>query len=111
MKSKSNNETRDAILQTLASIPEGRVCTYGTIARLAGSPGQARYVGYILKTLPHPTSIPWHRVINSKGKSAFPPGSDKYSMQMTRLKQEGIVVVDSASGETIEMSTCFWPDS
>ena len=77
------------ILQTIHSIPEGSVATYGQIAKLAGLPGKARYVGYILKTLPQGSTIPWHRVINSKQRISFNEGSDAYLRQKSRLEDEG----------------------
>ncbi|MCG8316271.1 MAG: MGMT family protein [Pseudomonadales bacterium] len=63
------------IVQTVASIPAGKVASYGTIARLCGYATYARYVGTVLKQLPADTRLPWHRVINSKGEIAFPAGS------------------------------------
>jgi len=85
-------ESRQAILATLARIPLGQVSTYGQVAKLAGQPGKARYVAYILKNLPSDTEIPWHRVINSQGKISFPHASEKYQEQFDRLIEEGIVV-------------------
>lgn len=92
------NESTDSepqrILQTIHSIPKGTVATYGLIARLAGLPGKARYVGYILKTLPSESSIPWHRVINAQGKISFPKDSEAYQQQKQRLVAEGIIFTD-----------------
>lgn len=87
-------ETEQAILQTLASIPYGKVCTYGTIAKLSGNTGKARYVGYILKNLPENSSIPWHRVINSQGKISFPENSHRLLIQSERLEAEGVKVIN-----------------
>jgi len=86
----SSEEARQAIITVLASIPCGYVCTYGTVAKLAGQPGKARLVGYILKHLPESSNIPWHRVINSQGLSSFPVDTDKYLLQISKLRSEGI---------------------
>lgn len=48
-------------------IPKGKTMTYGTVARLAGSPGAARAVGSIMAANYDPT-VPCHRVIRSDGK-------------------------------------------
>ncbi len=56
-----------AIYQVISQIPHGRVASYGDIARMAGLPGYARYVGYLLKSVPTDTSLPWHRVVRSDG--------------------------------------------
>ncbi|UZE97425.1 MGMT family protein [Alkalimarinus alittae] len=82
------------ILQTIHAIPCGQVSTYGQVAKLAGLPGKARYVGYVLKTLPQGSSIPWHRVINSQGKLSFPAHTEAYREQKQRLLAEGIVFND-----------------
>ena len=84
---------KEKILQTVALIPEGKVCTYGKVAEYAGAERRARFVGTILKQLPMGTKIPWHRVINSQGKCSFPEGSDKYEEQMSRLEREDIVTM------------------
>jgi len=61
-------ELKQSILSALALIPEGRVVSYGELARLSGNPGYARYVGYILSRLPADTQLPWHRVVNAPSK-------------------------------------------
>ena len=90
----SKNDTDQAILQTLANIPFGKVSTYGTIAKLSGNHGKARYVGYILRNLPKESSIPWHRVVNSQGKLSFPANSEHYLRQENRLKKESILIIN-----------------
>lgn len=86
----ANQERDEIIWQTVAAIPRGNVATYGQIARLAGYPGLARYVGRLMKLLPADSAIPWHRVINAKGELAFPVDSDGYHRQKSRLEAEGI---------------------
>jgi methylated-DNA-protein-cysteine methyltransferase-like protein len=90
----ANDEANQAILQTLASIPDGKVCTYGTIAKLSGNNGKARYVGHILKNLPKNSAIPWHRVINSQGKISFPENSHHHLLQIERLEAEGVKLIN-----------------
>ena len=91
----SNQSKRDAILITLANIPSGKVSTYGDIAKRAGFPGLARYVATTLKKLPNNSNIPWHRVINSKGKISFPLNTHMYHEQLTLLKKEGVYFSES----------------
>lgn len=83
-----------AILNTIAQIPYGKVSTYGHIAALAGYPGNARYVGRLLKELPNNTKIPWHRVLNSTGRSSFPVGSEKQLEQFQRLQEEQVMILN-----------------
>lgn len=85
-------ELQQKILQTIASIPKGKLCTYGKIAELAGLPRYARLVGRTLKNLPPGSKIPWHRVINSQGRISFPEGSDAFRKQLQRLESEGVIL-------------------
>lgn len=86
-------ELKQMIWQIVALIPEGKVATYGQIAKLCGYPGYARYVGHTLKHLPEDTLLPWHRVINAKGKIAFPADTQAYQCQVMRLQNEGVKVI------------------
>ena len=87
------NDKRLAVYQVVAAIPAGQVLSYGAVAKLAGLPGYARYVGGVLKDLPSDTDLPWHRVINAKGEISFPVGSAQYRKQRERLEDEGVTFV------------------
>lgn len=78
-----------AVYELVASIPLGRVMTYGQIAALCGSPRAARIVGGIAHY--GPESLPWHRVVNKRGglAGAFPGGR---SAQAQMLAAEGVEV-------------------
>jgi len=88
-------QQQDAILVQLAHIPVGRVSTYGAIAKAAGLPGYARFVGQVLKRLPKNTKLPWHRVINAKGKLSFPEHSTPFNEQKRVLLSEGIELINN----------------
>ncbi|HET7925741.1 MAG TPA: MGMT family protein [Rhodanobacteraceae bacterium] len=81
-----------AIVETIRSIPEGSVASYGELAERAGLPGRARLVGRILGEMPD-AKLPWHRVLRSDGRIAFPPGSRSFREQVRRLAGEGVLVV------------------
>ena len=81
---------RQQLYQTIAAIPSGKVASYGQLANLAGQTGAARWVGWCLRHLPQDSSLPWHRVITSSGKLAFPPASASFLHQCEKLEQEGI---------------------
>ena len=65
-------DLKQSIWQVVASIPEGRVATYGQVAEMAGQPGRARWVGRLLSELPEATTLPWHRVVNARGNITNP---------------------------------------
>lgn len=56
------------VYDIIAQIPEGKVTTYGDIARALGRPGASRAIGRILNRNPNPIATPCHRVIKSDGK-------------------------------------------
>lgn len=56
------------VYEVLVRIPEGRVTTYGDIARALGYPGASRAVGRILNMNPNPIVVPCHRVVMSNGR-------------------------------------------
>jgi methylated-DNA-protein-cysteine methyltransferase-like protein len=79
------------IREVVARIPSGRVATYGQVARLAGLLGHARLVGYALSALPGGSPLPWHRVVNAKGRiSMRGTGSGMDVVQRLRLKRERV---------------------
>ncbi len=80
-----------AIYAIVATIPEGRVATYGQIARMLGMPRHARQVGYALAATPVELSIPWHRVVNARGEISPRRKSGYDEFQRILLEDEGVV--------------------
>ena len=81
------------VWQLVARIPRARLATYGQVAELLGAWGRARQVGWALRRLPLPATIPWHRVVNARGCISMTPsreGSDW--IQRDLLVAEGIPV-------------------
>ena len=77
-----------AIYQVISQIPHGMVASYGDVAKMAGLPGYARYVGYLLKSVPTDTSLPWHRVVRSDG--TIP--QETFVKQKPKLAAEKVVL-------------------
>jgi len=89
VKPKPGNDTYLRIWRTVVRIPEGKVASYGTIARLSGFPRQGRLAGYALHRIPGGMGIPWYRVINARGRISLP--GRRGETQERLLKAEGIV--------------------
>ncbi|MBN8211435.1 MAG: MGMT family protein [Xanthomonadales bacterium] len=83
----------ERILAAIRAIPRGETAAYGVVAQRAGLPGRARMVARLLSQNDDPT-LPWHRVLRSDGRSAFPPGSQHCEEQLKRLRREGVRVDD-----------------
>ena len=81
------------VYETVSHIPFGQVATYGQIAELICAYGCARQVGWSLKRLRLPSTIPWHRVVNAKGEVSMSIGREGTDwVQIDLLKREGIVI-------------------
>ena len=79
------------VVEIIRSIPEGKVATYGQIARLAGSPRAARQVVRALHSMSKKYHLPWHRVINAKGQIAL-QDDESYQEQRLSLEAEGVEI-------------------
>ena len=77
----------ERVRRLVASIPAGRVATYGDIASAArlSSP---RIVGWIMRT--DSSDLPWHRVINASGR----PAPHLATRQLELLRAEGVLATD-----------------
>jgi methylated-DNA-protein-cysteine methyltransferase-like protein len=86
-------------------IPEGKVTSYGAIAKALGTGRSARMVGWAMNASHNREDIPAHRVVNRKGLL-----SGKYHFAGTNLMQqllenEGVKVVNN---QIIDFEKHFW---
>lgn len=79
------NPFTEKVIEIIKAIPEGRVMTYGQIAKAADNPRGARQVAWILHSMSKKHHLPWHRVINAKGEISL-----KGSEQAELLALEGV---------------------
>ena len=91
----------------IKKIPRGRIATYGQIATCAGNPRAARLVIWVLNSSSQKDKLPWHRVVNSKGKISLKPGHG-YEIQKGMLMKEGVKF--DAKG-TIDFDRFLWTPS
>ena len=102
----------ERVYHVVASIPAGKVASYGTVARLMGSPRSARYVGFALRNNPSPGSglenIPCHRVLFKDGSlcEGFIFGGP--GAQRELLEAEGVTFADN---NHVDMAACEWDGS
>ena len=93
------------IYQIVKKIPEGKVVTYGQIAKeVQGAKGEkqngrreegidARLVGYALHAN-RDREVPCHRVVNRKGRVALNFAMGGWQEQRRRLKAEGVKFIN-----------------
>ncbi|KAG5755362.1 hypothetical protein H9Q69_001496 [Fusarium xylarioides] len=108
-----------AVYSAVQEIPHGKVTTYGHIAMLVGTPQRPRQVGVCLKHLPADPSqpfnhdtVPWQRVINSKGQISPRSQPGESRSQADALQAEGVEVETNTMGEhSVDFSQYGWfPD-
>jgi O-6-methylguanine DNA methyltransferase len=82
---------QEEVLNLVKQIPEGKVTTYGEIAReITGSVRAARAVAQAVAKNPYPLIIPCHRVVRSNGDvGGYSLGVDK---KIRLLRAEGVVI-------------------
>jgi methylated-DNA-protein-cysteine methyltransferase-like protein len=84
----SKDPQRDAAFRSvIASIPKGKVATYGQVAAAAGYPMYHRAVARLLRTDP-PDRLPWQRVVGAGGEIKLP--MEAGAEQRLRLRMEGV---------------------
>ena len=81
------DEQVEHVRALVASIPAGRVATYGDIADAAGL-SSARTVGWIMRT--DSSDLPWHRVLGASGR----PAAHIATRQLELLRAEGVLAID-----------------
>lgn len=84
----------ERVYRVVRQIPEGRVTTYGAIAKAIGAARSARMVGYAMNASHFDDSVPAHRVVNQKGLLTGKFHFEGINLMQQLLENEGIVVVD-----------------
>ena len=88
------------ILSVVDEIPEGRVASYGQIAKLIGRDKNARLVGKVLSMAEYYGKYPCHRVVNYAGRLA-----PHFYEQQELLMSEGVIFKENGH---VDMKECQW---
>lgn len=97
----------DKVYEAVKKIPEGKVLTYGDIARAVGSPRAARQVGWALHCNPYPGVVPCHRVIFKDGSLSSGFAFGGRDVQKAMLEAEGVAVSDDFK---VDLSKYRWEE-
>lgn len=90
---------RRRIEQAIRAIPQGKVLTYGGVARAAGFPGASRQVAAVLRKC---FGLPWQRVLGAGGEIKL--RGDSAIEQRLRLEAEGV----RFRGRKVDMKAHEW---
>lgn len=88
------------ILSVVEEIPEGKVASYGQIAKLIGRDKNARLVGKVLSMAEYYGDYPCHRVVNHAGRLA-----PFFFEQKELLLEENVEFKDD---DHVDMKKCRW---
>lgn len=88
------------ILSVVEEIPEGKVASYGQIAKLIGRDRNARLVGKVLSMAEYYGKYPCHRVVDHSGRLA-----PHFYDQKDLLLEEGVEFRDDTH---VDMRKCRW---
>ncbi|MFH1601726.1 MAG: MGMT family protein [Candidatus Shapirobacteria bacterium] len=93
----------ESIRQAVSQIPQGKVATYGQVARSVGTK-DARKVGWAVYGNKDP-EIPCHRVVKKGGYLAENFSAGGWKEQKRRLKKEG---VKFKKNNQVNLDLCSW---
>ena len=94
----------EKVYQVARLIPEGRVTSYGAIAKYLGAAKSARMVGWAMNNS-HTKNVPAHRVVNRKGLLTGKHHFDGTNLMQQLLENEGVIVVEN---QIQDFEKVFW---
>src|SRR5215475_4997574 len=99
---------KSRVMAVVAGIPEGRVTTYGTIAKHLQI--TARQVAFVLATLTDKESkrLPWFRVVAANGVVSSTKLGSVGRRQIERLRSEGVAVTSRNKVQDFR-ALAWWP--
>jgi len=80
------------IYKKLLEVPQGKITTYGELAKAVGLKNGQRAIGKVMNKNPYPVIIPCHRVVKSDGKVGGYAYGQNVKIKM--LTKEGIKIKD-----------------
>ena len=105
-KATSNNDNFfERVYEIVRQIPEGKVTSYGAIAKALGAARSARMVGWAMNASHNLEDVPAHRVVNRIGMLSGKHHFEGTNLMQQLLENEGIQVVDN---QIIDFEKHFW---
>lgn len=95
----------ERVYEIARQIPEGKVTSYGAIAKALGAARSARMVGWAMNACHGRDDVPAHRVVNRIGVLSGKHHFDGTNLMQQLLENEGIEVVDN---QIVDFEKHFW---
>ena len=107
MKKPTSNSDNffERVYTIVRQIPEGKVTSYGAIAKALGAARSARMVGWAMNASHNLEDVPAHRVVNRIGILSGKHYFEGTNLMQQLLENEGIQVVDN---QIIDFEKHFW---
>jgi methylated-DNA-protein-cysteine methyltransferase-like protein len=104
-KENKNDNFFERVYEIVRQIPEGKVTSYGAIAKVLGTARSARMVGWAMNASHNRADVPAHRVVNRKGLLSGKIHFDGTNLMQQLLENEGIQILDN---QIVEFEKVFW---
>lgn len=100
------NDFYSQVYDIVRLVPEGRVTTYGAIAKALGMTRSSRLVGTAMIHAHHPNlKVPAHRVLNRNGLLTGKHHYETPTQMQELLEAEGLTVIDN---QVQNFTIVFW---
>lgn len=94
------------VYEVVRLIPQGRVSSYGAIARYLGSPQASRMVGYAMNNSHSQAQfVPAHRVVNRNGMLTGKHHFPGETVMQQLLENEGLTIEND---QILDFKKYFW---
>ncbi|SKB30945.1 MGMT family protein [Maribacter arcticus] len=100
-----NENFFEKVYQVARLIPEGRVTSYGAIAKYLGAARSARMVGWAMNASHNMEDIPAHRVVNKAGLLTGKHHFDGTNLMQQLLEGEGVIIKNL---QIVNLEKYFW---
>lgn len=100
-----NDNFFERVYAIARQIPEGRVTSYGAIAKALGTARSARMVGWAMNASHNMEDVPAHRVVNRNGVLTGKHHFEGTSLMQQLLESEGVEVVNN---QIVDFEKYFW---
>ena len=95
----------EKVYEIVKQIPEGKVTSYGAIAKKLGSAKSARMVGWAMNASHQLEDVPAHRVVNRKGLLTGKHHFEGSNLMQQLLENEGIKIIEN---QIQNFESVFW---
>ena len=102
---KDNSGFFERVYEVCRLIPEGRVTSYGAIARYLGAARSARMVGWAMNSSHKMDDVPAHRVVNRNGVLTGKHHFGGTNAMQQLLEAEGVKVKEL---KIVDFQKYFW---